>query len=107
VRADLPDTAKTLLRGDEQYKEAVDAVEYRVTLAGYKLAGRLKMTGEFMGERSWRNEVPQTEASFRESAARSGSSWPWWQFLGCDTPEQIDEVLNTFTQELSKNTRYG
>ena len=51
VRADLRQITKIVMRGEEQYTEAFNSVEYRIELAGYRLDGRLRMTGE----EAWQN----------------------------------------------------
>jgi hypothetical protein len=107
VRADLAELAGSVLRGDEQYKEAVDAVEFRVGLASYKTSGRLRLDGEFIGERRWIDSVPRAETAFRAAAARSGSNWPWWSFLETDSAEEVEAFLGTYRAELAKHQRWG
>ncbi|MEV4263551.1 SIR2 family protein [Kribbella sp. NPDC049584] len=105
VRADLRELSKTVVRGEEQYTEVFDAVEYRISLAGYRLAGRLRMVGEFIGEEAWRDKVPRGEINFRQAAERSGPDWPWATLLGQGTDE-VEEVVQAFRATLVQAQRW-
>lgn len=79
----------------------------RVGLGGYKTSGRLRLSGEFLGDGRWIDSIPRADTAFREAAARSGYNWPWWAFLERDSADEVQAFLETYRAELAKHQRWG
>lgn len=104
VRVDLDDPLGELIRTGERRRDAIDGVEYRVALASYRLAGYPQMDGEFIGEGRWRDGPLLGETEFRHAASRGGP-WPWRKLLG-EGKEEVDDLLDAFSNELKKLRRW-
>jgi len=106
LRADLADVLRDQVR-PEGYAALFDDLEYRVGLVQYVASERHRpAAGEFVGERRWTHDagVP-AEQRFRDEAAITTESWPWWELL--NSPESLEEVLVGYREVLVKYQRWG
>lgn len=101
IRTDLHDLLVDLT-ADGSTKQLFNDLEYRHALLVSKLPGRRArpLTGEYRGDRHWGGEtLHQTGQRLRASAARTGTSWPWWSVVG----EDLDSTLTELEEAVSWN----
>lgn len=109
IRADLREVLHPLLPDDEDYRQAVDAYEYRAGLVVHtsqNLPGAYNAApGEYIGERGWTSGRPDAETDFIAALEQAEGDWPWWEVVG--GPDGWEDTLNSMREVLARHRRWG
>lgn len=110
LRADLRDVLRPVLASDDDYRDAMDSLEYRLGMVQetqQDVPGAYRAApGEFAGEGQWTyDDGLRAEVAFRSVAEQAPDDWPWWKLVG--GAEYMDAHLLAYRETLSGYRRYG
>lgn len=88
---------------DDDFVAAYRGFEYRIGLLQERTPGWHAISGEYVGEWAWRDDVPIVETAFRKQLERSRSS-AWQTFFG--GPDELDTALSAHREVLKNYKRW-
>ena len=93
-----------LIGGDDSFQAAFHGFEYRMGLLQSHRGGYRAISGEYVGDWAWLDEVPKAEARFRRDVERNGSD-EWIRVLVSDEGT-LDDALIAHRATLERYRRY-